>query len=53
MKPPLPDPAAIRTDLHRYIDEYQWSWCLAVKIINRNYGTSHTENSLRRLHVQK
>lgn len=53
MKSPPPDPAAVRAGLHRYIDEYHWPWSLTVQIINRNYGTSHTEESLRQLYVQK
>ena len=36
--------------LLRYIDEYQWSFNIAKRLINMYYGTAYTEKELKRLY---
>lgn len=36
--------------LTRYIDQYQWSFCMAARLINRYYGTEYTQKQLKQLY---
>lgn len=36
--------------LRRYIDQYQWRWNLARRVINLYFGTRYTEKELKRLY---
>lgn len=36
--------------LVRYIDQYQWSFNMATRLINRYYGTEYTQKELRALY---
>jgi len=36
--------------LTRYIDQYQWSFSMAVRLINRYYGTEYTQKQLKKLY---
>ncbi len=36
--------------LLRYIDEYQWSFNIAKRLINMYYGTAYTEKELKQLY---
>ena len=38
--------------LRRYIDQYQWRWNLARRVINLYFGTAYTEQELKRLYKQ-
>ena len=40
----------ISSTLLRYIDEYQWSFNIAKRLINMYYGTAYTEKELKRLY---
>lgn len=36
--------------LTRYIDRYHWSFNIAMRLINRYYGTQYTQKELRALY---
>lgn len=36
--------------LLRYRDRYQWSWNMAMRLINMYYGTQYTEKQLKTLY---
>lgn len=42
----------VRPVLIRYIDQYEWSFNIAKRIINRYYGTEYTEKQLKALYKQ-
>lgn len=36
--------------LVHYREQYQWSWNISMRIINRYYGTEYTEKELKALY---
>lgn len=38
--------------IHRYIDDYGWSWNMARRLINRAFHTQFTEAELKTLYRQ-
>lgn len=42
--------AKILPVLLRYIDDYQWSFNIAKRLINMYYGTAYTEKELKQLY---
>lgn len=38
--------------IHRYIDDYGWSWNMACRLINRAFHTHFTEAELKTLYRQ-
>ena len=42
--------ADILAALTRYIDQYNWSWNMARRLINRYFGTKYTESDLKKLY---
>lgn len=39
--------------LIRYIDQYHWSFNMAMRLINKYYGTQYTEKQLKALYKRR
>ena len=39
--------------LHRYVDEYGYSWSTACQVVNRMLGSSYTQEELAAIYKEK
>lgn len=50
---PAPDRDEIIRTIIRYIDDYGWSWNVAKKLVNRQFGTLYSKSDIQSIYKRK